>query len=107
MHGQQNDKYTEMHGQQNDKYTEMHSQQNDKYTEMHGQQNVKKLFWWLVEENTKNGLRGMRNTFCSEVLQGCLEVCGKIILKWVLQTCNVKSRAGFLRLWLHSSVRRW
>jgi len=25
MHGQQNDKYTEMHGQQNDKYTEMHS----------------------------------------------------------------------------------
>jgi hypothetical protein len=31
-----------MHGQQNDKYTEMHGQQNDKYTEMHGQQNVKK-----------------------------------------------------------------
>ena len=30
-----------MHGQQNDKYTEMHGQQNDKYTEMHGQQNVK------------------------------------------------------------------
>jgi hypothetical protein len=42
MHGQQNDKYTEMHGQQNDKYTEMHGQQNDKYTEMHGQKNVKK-----------------------------------------------------------------
>jgi len=42
MHGQQNDKYTEMHGQQNDKYTEMHGQQNDKYTEMHGQQTVKK-----------------------------------------------------------------
>ena len=42
MHGQKNDKYTEMHGQQNDKYTEMHGQQNDKYTEMHGQQNVKK-----------------------------------------------------------------
>ena len=41
MHGQQNDKYTEIHGQKNDKYTEMHSQQNDKYTEMHGQQNVK------------------------------------------------------------------
>ena len=41
MHGQQNDKYTEMHGQQNDKYTEMHGQQNDKCTEMHGQQNVK------------------------------------------------------------------
>jgi hypothetical protein len=41
MHGQQNDKYTEMHGQQNDKYTEMQGQQNDKYTEMHGQQNVK------------------------------------------------------------------
>ena len=40
MHGQQNDKYTEMHGQQNDKYTEMHGQQNDKYTEMHGQQNI-------------------------------------------------------------------
>ena len=40
MHGQQNDKYTEMQGQQNDKYTEMHGQQNDKYTEMHGQQNV-------------------------------------------------------------------
>jgi hypothetical protein len=31
-----------MHGQQNDKYTEMHGQQNDKYTEMHGQQNAKK-----------------------------------------------------------------
>ena len=31
-----------MHGQQNDKYTEMHGQQNDKYTEMHGQSNVKK-----------------------------------------------------------------
>jgi hypothetical protein len=31
-----------MHGQQNDKYTEMHGQQNDIYTEMHGQQNVKK-----------------------------------------------------------------
>ena len=31
-----------MHGQQNDKYTEMHGQQNDKNTEMHGQQNVKK-----------------------------------------------------------------
>jgi hypothetical protein len=30
MHGQQNDKYTEMHGHQNDKYTEMHSQQNVK-----------------------------------------------------------------------------
>jgi hypothetical protein len=41
MHGQQNDKYTEMHGQQNDKYTEMHGKQNDKYTEMHGQQNIK------------------------------------------------------------------
>ena len=41
MHGQQNDKYTDMHGQQNDKYTDMHGQQNDKYTEMHGQQNVK------------------------------------------------------------------
>ena len=44
MHGQQNDKYTEMHGQQNDKYTEMQGQQNDKYTEMHGQQNVKKMY---------------------------------------------------------------
>ena len=32
-----------MHGQQNDKYTEMHGQQNDKYTEMQGQQNVKKI----------------------------------------------------------------
>jgi len=42
MRGQQNDKYTEMHGQQNDKYTEMHGQQNDKYTEMHGQQNIEK-----------------------------------------------------------------
>jgi hypothetical protein len=30
-----------MHGQQNDKYTEMHGQQNDKYTEIHGQQNVR------------------------------------------------------------------
>ena len=28
-----------MHGQKNDKYTEMHCQQNYKYTEMHGQQN--------------------------------------------------------------------
>ena len=42
MHGQQNEKYTEMHGQQNDKYSEMHGQQNDKNTEMHGQQKVKK-----------------------------------------------------------------
>ena len=33
-----------MHGQQNDKYTEMHGQQIDKYTEMHGQQNVKIFF---------------------------------------------------------------
>ena len=41
MHGQQNDKYTEMHGQQNDKYTEKHDLQNDEYTEMHGQQNIK------------------------------------------------------------------
>jgi ribosomal protein S4 len=41
MHGQQNDKYTEINGQQNDKYNEMHGQQNDKYTEMHGQQNIK------------------------------------------------------------------
>ena len=41
MHGQKNDKYTEMHGQQNDRYTEMHGQQNDRYTEMHGQQNAK------------------------------------------------------------------
>ena len=41
MHGQQNDKYTEMQGQQNDKYTEMHGQQNDKYTVMHGQKKVK------------------------------------------------------------------
>ena len=47
MQGQQNDKYTEMHGQQNDKYTEMHGQQNDKYTEMHGQQNVK--IWILID----------------------------------------------------------
>ena len=31
-----------MHGQQNDKYTEMHGQQNDKYTEMHGQQKFKR-----------------------------------------------------------------
>jgi hypothetical protein len=42
MNGQQNDKYTDMHGQQNDRYTEMHGQQNDKYTEMHGKQNVKR-----------------------------------------------------------------
>ena len=39
-----------MHGQQNDKYTEMHGQQNDKYPEMHGQQNIKiysccQFFW--------------------------------------------------------------
>jgi hypothetical protein len=33
-----------MHGQQNDKYTEMHRQQNDNYTEMHGQQNIKSCF---------------------------------------------------------------
>jgi len=44
MHGQQNDKYTEMYGQQNDKYTEMHGQQNDKYTEMHGQQITQLLY---------------------------------------------------------------
>ena len=37
-----------MHGQQNDKYTEMHGQQNDKYTEMHGQQNVKKKVDFVV-----------------------------------------------------------
>ena len=55
MHGQQNDKYTEMHGQQNDKYTEMHGQQNDKYTELHGQQKVKQslyylhAIWWMVQ----------------------------------------------------------
>ena len=30
-----------MHGQQNDKYTEMQGQKNDKYTEIHGQQNFK------------------------------------------------------------------
>ena len=29
-----------MHGEQNDKYTEMHGEQNDKYTEMHGEQNI-------------------------------------------------------------------
>lgn len=34
-------------------------------------------------------------------------VCGRIILKWLLQTCNFRLRAGFLRLWLHSSVRRY
>jgi len=45
MHGQQNNKYTELHGQQNDKYAEMHGQQNNKYTEMHGQQNVKNLYF--------------------------------------------------------------
>jgi hypothetical protein len=41
-----------MHGQQNDKYTEMHGQQNDKYTEMHGQQNIKNSprNSWLDEE---------------------------------------------------------
>jgi len=39
-----------MHGQQNDKYTEMqHGQQNDKYTEMqHGQQNDKKQYTYCV-----------------------------------------------------------
>ena len=57
MHGQQNGKYNEMHGQQNDKYTEMHGQQNDKYTEMHGQQNIKnctdclKLLWYYAISN--------------------------------------------------------
>ena len=35
-----------MHGQQNDKYTEMHGQQNDKYTEMHGQQNLRIKITW-------------------------------------------------------------
>ena len=54
MHGQQNDKYTEMHCQQNDKYTEMHGQQNDKYTEMHGQQNVKMKF--LIDNQQKSHL---------------------------------------------------
>jgi hypothetical protein len=54
MHGQKNDKYTEMHGQQNDKYTEMHGQQNDKYTEMHGQQNVKKS-----DRSVSNSLRAL------------------------------------------------
>ena len=45
-----------MHGQQNDRYTEMHGQQNDKYTEMHGQQNVKKILYvsficyWLTRK---------------------------------------------------------
>ena len=40
-----------MHGQQNDKYTEMQGQQNDKYTEMHGQQNLKKIYeiWMWAE----------------------------------------------------------
>ena len=37
-----------MHGQQNDKYTEMHGQQNDKYSEMHGQQNIKKTIIAVV-----------------------------------------------------------
>ena len=41
-----------MHGQQNDKYTEMHGQQNDKYTEMHGQQNVKKNCLGRSENDT-------------------------------------------------------
>ena len=46
-----------MHGQQNDKYTEMHGQQNDKYTEMHGQQNVKtKLEIEAYEETMRYSL---------------------------------------------------
>ena len=56
MHGQQNHKYTEMHGQQNDKYTEMHGQQNHKYTEMHGQQNVTtyKCICWYISNHKLN-----------------------------------------------------
>jgi hypothetical protein len=45
-----------MHGQQNDKYTEMHDQQNDKYTEMHGQQNIKKFYLHVAVRMT-NGRR--------------------------------------------------
>ena len=59
MHGQQNDKYTEMHGQQNDKYTEMHGQQNDKYTEMHGQQNVKGNLLYLIRRQQYNSTLSM------------------------------------------------
>ena len=42
-----------MHGQQNDKYTEMHAQQNDKYTEMHGQQNIKKGWLFIFVTSTQ------------------------------------------------------
>ena len=57
-----------MHGQQNDKYTEMHGQQNDKYTEMHGQQNVKKKFV-LFHAGTKStaadlSIRSKENVSC-------------------------------------------
>jgi hypothetical protein len=45
MHGQQNDKYTEMHGQQNDKYTEMHGKQNKKYSVL--------IEWRIGREKTR------------------------------------------------------
>ena len=69
MHGQQNDKYTEMQGQQNDKYTEMHGQQNDKYTEMHGQQNIKKkiltVYKILYFEHSVSALKPLHAKECA------------------------------------------
>ena len=72
MHGQQNDKYTEMHGQQNDKYTEMHGQQNDKYTEMHGQQNVKMRRVVFLQNLNVFWLRG--SIFRSQWMQSGLKM---------------------------------
>jgi hypothetical protein len=64
MHGQQNDKYTDMHGQQNDKYTEMHGQQNDIYTDTHGKQNVKSYFDWMgLFQNLRHEVKNLQTVF--------------------------------------------
>jgi hypothetical protein len=55
-----------MHGQQNDKYTEMHGQQNDKYTEMHGQQNVKNSHY--VKHSNNESLLAEGNKFILDVV---------------------------------------
>ena len=67
MHGQQNDKYTEMHGQQNDKYTEMQGQQNDKYTEVHGQQNDKYTEMHGQQNDKYTEMQGQQNDKYTEM----------------------------------------
>jgi len=67
MHGQQNNKYTEMHGQQNDKYTEIHGQQNDKYTEIHGQQNYKYTEMHGQQNDKYTEMHGQKNDKCTEM----------------------------------------